>query len=387
MTTIPAAARPAGNPFDPALPHRSGIRFRHAAHAWSVAALALAAAAMMSAPLAVPATAAAAAAIRPDAPAGPAAAGSGAERDRLAETDRAFAALSRRQGMRAAFLAYLAADAVLFRPGPVPGREFVEARPSPAIELSWEPVFAAVAGSGDFGYTTGPYTVRGTGPDRPLREQGYYVTIWRKQPGGAWKVELDQGVTTPSLDAADAAALRDRAAADADGANLGGAPGGDGGGAGAAAASAPAAAAPAPETAALPAGSPAAARDALLDADRDFAGDAGAHGARPAYLARLAPDARLYRNGAAPAVGREAIGRALAAGPQRASSWKATTAAASAAGDLGYTYGNSALMAPLAINRIQRSAVYVRLWQRQRDSSYKIVLDLVKELPETPPAH
>jgi ketosteroid isomerase-like protein len=315
-----------------------------------------------------------------------AAAGAGAERERLAATDRAFAALSRREGMRAAFLAYLAADAVLFRPGPVPGRAFIEERPSPAIELTWEPVFSAVATSGDLGYTTGPYAVHDTGPDHHLSEQGYYVTIWRKQADGTWKVELDQGVTTPSLDAGDAAAIHDRASPAADAGDQGTAA--SGGSAGAAAGSAPAAPAPAPEAAAAPTAAPGAtgaAREALLDADRDFAGDAGAHGARPAYMARLAPEARLYRNGAAPAVGREAIAKALAAGPQTASSWQATTAAASAAGDLGYTYGNSALMAPLAPNRIKRLAVYVRIWQRQRDAKYRIVLDLVKMLPENAP--
>ena len=118
-----------------------------------------------------------------------------------------------------------------------------------------------------------------------------------------------------------------------------------------------------------------------LDADRAFAGDAGAHGARAAYMARLAPDVRLYRQGAPPAVGREAAGKSLAAGDQVASSWEPTTAAGSAACDLGVTYGNTALMARGVPGRVQESAMYLRVWQRQRDGSLKIVLDLVKPLP------
>ena len=292
-----------------------------------------------------------------------------AERARLAETDRAFSRLSRQQGMRAAFLAYLAGDAVLFRPGPVPGRAFLEARPSPAIELTWTPVYSAVAASGDLGYTTGPYEVRGTGPDRALEEQGYYVTIWRKQADGGWKVAVDQGVATPPPAGADAAALGEA-----------GAPAAAGG------SGAPAAIGESGVPAASGPGTPAdGAQKAILDADRNFAGDAGAHGARAAYMAKLAPDARLYRAGALPAVGRDAIGRALAAGPQVASSWQPTAAAVSAAGDLGSTYGDTALMARVP-GRIQQSAMYLRLWQRQRDGTYRIVLDLVRALPQAAPA-
>jgi ketosteroid isomerase-like protein len=280
-----------------------------------------------------------------------------AERAGLAGADRAFARLSRQQGMRAAFLAYMGDDAVLFRPGPVPGRPYMEARPSPAIELTWAPVHTAVAASGDFGYTTGPYEVRGTGPDRALEEQGYYVTVWRKQPDGAWKVAVDQGVATPPPTAADAAALRE--------------PGGP----------APAAAAGAAAAAAAPSRD---AQNALLAAERAFGTDAGAHGLPAAYLARLAPDARLYRADALPVAGREAIARALAASPQEVTTWQVTAAGASAAGDLGYTYGDLVPQKHGAPPTSQPSAMYLRLWQRQSDGSYKIVLDLVRALPPPP---
>lgn len=294
----------------------------------------------------------------PTAPAATAGADLAAERARLAATERAFARLSRQQGMRAAFLAYMADDAVIFRPGPVQGRPYMEPRPSPAIELTWAPVYTAVASSGDLGYTTGPYEVRGTGPDRALAEQGYFVTIWRKQSDGGWKVAVDQGVATPPPIAADAAGL----AALGESADAGAGNGAPGSGGPPAAASHPA-------------------QDAVLAADRGFGGDATAHGARAAYMARLAPDARLYRDDAPPAVGRDAIGRALAAGRQAATSWEPVAAGASAAGDLGYTYGNTAVMALGLPRRIQQSAVYLRIWHRRPNGTYEIVLDLVKALP------
>ena len=50
----------------------------------------------------------------------------------LVEAERAFAAMSVAQGIRAAFLASFADDGVGLEPGPVPLRETWSARPAPA---------------------------------------------------------------------------------------------------------------------------------------------------------------------------------------------------------------------------------------------------------------
>jgi ketosteroid isomerase-like protein len=292
-----------------------------------------------------------------------------AARAALMEADRAFSRLSQEQGMRAAFLAYLAEDAVLFRPGPVAGRAFIEARPSPAIVLTWRPSFAEVAASGDLGYTTGPYELRATGTgERPAEEHGYYVTVWRQQADGNWKVIADLGVTTPPSAGAETDA----------GAGDGGRTGASAGGATGTGAGAPAVGEGRPADAAS---SAPAARDKLLAADRGFAGDAIVHGARAAYMPLLADDCRLYREGEPPAVGREAAGRTLAAGKQLASSWEPVAAAASRDGDLGFAYGNMAIMAGGAPRRIQQSGVYFRIWRRQHGGPWRIALDVVHLLP------
>jgi len=296
-------------------------------------------------------------------PASPrAAAGGGdlaAARAGLVDAERAFSRLSQREGVRAAFLAYLAEDAVLFRPGPVPGREFVEARPSPPVELTWWPVYAEVAASGDLGYTTGPYVLRDTGPGQGGETQhGYYVTVWRRQADGAWKVVADLGVTTPPPAGPDAAA----GGAVGYGRIAGGAPAGQG----------------LPETAET-------AQHALLAADRAFGGDATVHGARAAYMAVIADEARFYRDGTPPAIGREAVGRILGNHPQRASSWEPTAAVVASSGDLGYTYGKTAVMRPGRPGRIGLPGLYFRIWERQGGGPFKIVVDLVKALPSAPP--
>jgi ketosteroid isomerase-like protein len=278
-----------------------------------------------------------------------------AARTALADTERAFSQMSRQQGMRAAFLAYLAEDAVIFRPGPVPGRAFIEARPSPPVELTWRPVQVEVAASGGLGYTTGPYEARSTDPAKSAQtEHGYYVTVWRRQADGAWKAVADVGVEAPPPSGADAAAGGELAG----GRTPGGAPAGQ--------------------------GSADEARRSLLAAESAFAGDAIAHGARAAYLAAVADGARFYRAGVPPAVGRDAIARLLGAGAQRATGWQVTEAKAAASGDLGYAYGEAAVMKTGAPRRIREAGIYFRIWRRQGGGRWQIALDLVKEFPAAP---
>jgi ketosteroid isomerase-like protein len=60
--------------------------------------------------------------------------------------------------------------------------------------LTWIPTRAAIARSGDLGFTYGSYTSSRRGPDgRERVQKGKYVTIWRKDPGGTWRVLVDGG--------------------------------------------------------------------------------------------------------------------------------------------------------------------------------------------------
>ncbi len=58
---------------------------------------------------------------------------------------------------------------------------------TPEFALSWTPTKAEVAASGDLGYTTGTYDMTMAG----MSEKGKYVTAWRKQNDGSWKVTED----------------------------------------------------------------------------------------------------------------------------------------------------------------------------------------------------
>jgi len=64
----------------------------------------------------------------------------------------------------------------------------------PGFSLRWKPVSADIASSGDLGYTTGTYESRGTDAQgKPVVRTGRYVSIWKKQKDGSWKVVLDTG--------------------------------------------------------------------------------------------------------------------------------------------------------------------------------------------------
>ena len=60
--------------------------------------------------------------------------------------------------------------------------------------LSWTPVGADIAASGDLGYTYGTYEFRSKDKDaNPIVEHGKYTSIWKLQKNGSWKVVLDMG--------------------------------------------------------------------------------------------------------------------------------------------------------------------------------------------------
>ncbi len=129
-----------------------------------------------------------------------------AGRESVAASERAFARQSVEHGMRAAFLEYFADDGINFAPGPGNTRERFRARPD-AIEpfvLDWHPAITAVARAGDLGFTTGPFTITGRAPAVREPAQGVFLSVWRRQADGNWRVIVDGGVSTnaPVPDAA-----------------------------------------------------------------------------------------------------------------------------------------------------------------------------------------
>jgi ketosteroid isomerase-like protein len=92
------------------------------------------------------------------------------------------------------FYSYLSLEANFYPPGaPVHRgaeafrRAFSELSKVPGFSLSWIAEKAEVSNSGDVGYSTGTYTAT----FGETTDKGKYVTIWRKQLDGSWKVVED----------------------------------------------------------------------------------------------------------------------------------------------------------------------------------------------------
>ncbi len=117
----------------------------------------------------------------------------------VVETERSFARTSAERGIRESFLAYIAEDGLLFRPGAVNGKKWMLEHPVPPSRkrplLSWQPAFADVARAGDLGYTFGPWEFKEDITDEKPVGYGHFVTVWKRQTDGSWKFAVDLGIS------------------------------------------------------------------------------------------------------------------------------------------------------------------------------------------------
>ena len=108
------------------------------------------------------------------------------------------------KGGGAAFVQWFADDAVTLSNGKTPiltkAGIAATARWSPAVYiLQWLPMGAQMGPSGDMGFTWGHYDATTTGAKgtSPTVQSGRYITVWKKQPDGQWKVALDASADEP----------------------------------------------------------------------------------------------------------------------------------------------------------------------------------------------
>ena len=72
------------------------------------------------------------------------------------------------------------------------GKSFAAFFTLPDLKITWRPSKIEVARSGELGYSTGAYEMSFKDPSgKTLSDKGKYVTIWKQQPNGSWKVICD----------------------------------------------------------------------------------------------------------------------------------------------------------------------------------------------------
>jgi ketosteroid isomerase-like protein len=258
----------------------------------------------------------------------------------MADAERAFAKAATVKGWRNAFLEFFADDAIAFAPEVVLAKDRLRKQPDTpfsVFELVWEPRTGDVASSGDLGWLTGPSTsINHKLPDQKP-SYGCYLSVWRKQPDGSWRVFIDVGADAPEpvpfAPGFNRVALESRYVGKAD------------------------------QTKAT---------QLLAAADTEVNAQMAAVGVAKAFAARSTPVSRLHRSGHVPIVGSDAIAVWLS---QHSSSGTAShkDASTSAAGDFGYTHGTFEISAPTPMK-----GVYVRLWSRDAAGKWWLVVDVAQ---------
>ena len=128
---------------------------------------------------------------------------SAADKATLIKADEAFAVATAEKGLEG-WLSWFAPDAKIFPTGEavVEGLDAVKACYARSgfdpKELKWKPVGGEMAASGDLGYTYGTASWPGADAQgKKTTRTGKYLTVWKRQADGSWKVVADIGNPDP----------------------------------------------------------------------------------------------------------------------------------------------------------------------------------------------
>ena len=257
----------------------------------------------------------------------------------LVDTERSFAKRCGEVGIRASFLEFFADDAIAFTPEPVRYKEAVKNLPAPdphAVRLEWEPQTGDVSASSDLGFTTGPSVRTNAKEPGEPRRYGQFLSVWKKQGDGSWKVAADIGVSAPEEVsplgtpftrfhgmAATAGVSSDR-------------------------------------------------NEDPMERDRELTGLCASQGLLEGYLSRTSDEARLLREDHKPIVGATEV-RLFLSKEVSTASWSPTSGGISQAGDLCYAYGSYELKLNPGGNA--EAGYYLHVWKRDGHGDWKLVAD------------
>ena len=247
----------------------------------------------------------------------------------LAAAESAFAQHSARAGMREAFLAHFADDGVFVRGSWIAARPWLSTHPDAPVLLEWKPVHTEVAASGELGLSTGPWRL--TRRDDPAARPafGQFVSVWRREPGGPWKVIVDLGISHAEpvfWDAPLEAAAGSNVTAPSEGAE---------------------------------------------QAEKRFEAAMLSAGAAASYDRFASPRLRRYREGAAPVAGRANAMRIAAA--EAPVAFTLEHCGVSRSGEFAYARGSVAAAASPG----KPIGHFMRVW-RVEDGEWRIVMDVVQ---------
>jgi ketosteroid isomerase-like protein len=259
----------------------------------------------------------------------------------MREAERNFARESVMFGRNAAFANNFADESVIFTDKWLTnGKQFSKEQKANPIVLKWEPEYMDIADSRDFGISTGPWEVQEYRPGTPPLFTGYFLTVWKKQADGVWKVILDGGGTTPSMKdpghnfsfpaGADKAVLK-----------------------------------PPVLNAGL-------LSKELIDRENQFLQEWAKSPLPSTYTLYLAPQSRMQLSGHLPTTNADTI-NAMIAHFDKNLTWKSSGSGAATSGDMGFTYG----LLEIPGNTEVIKGHYIRIWGKKPETGWKIVLEMM----------
>ncbi|PRD47272.1 DUF4440 domain-containing protein [Sphingobacterium haloxyli] len=105
----------------------------------------------------------------------------------LITADRTASSIAKRENPHKAFMSIVDKESTLYVPSPVNALNYLNNRPNIPDIMSWEPNFASVSKSLDWGITSGPMEFQKVGA---IKRYGQYLTVWRRDKRGNWKVHI-----------------------------------------------------------------------------------------------------------------------------------------------------------------------------------------------------
>ncbi|MBN8233462.1 DUF4440 domain-containing protein [Corallococcus macrosporus] len=266
----------------------------------------------------------------------------------LRAAEQALADAAEKAGSAQAYADFAAEDAVLLVDGAYAqkGREalraWLAAHPLEAEgKVRLAPVRWDVSADGTLGYSLGNVSVESGGTS--VRPVGRYITAWKRQPDGQWRV-------VAAVHNASKAALTPPAGFT------------------------PSSTLPAPEPRAL---APAQVLEEAKAADRAFAAQSVAEGMGKAFIAYAAEDV-VMPLGAAGIFGHDAVAKAYAPfTPDKIDlRWEPVLGDAAGSGDLAYTVGRAVATGKNEQGQPEVDHVkYLTIWRRQADGQWRYVTD------------
>jgi ketosteroid isomerase-like protein len=251
----------------------------------------------------------------------------------MIQLERDFSRSAKEYSTRQAFLSFTNEESLGFNNGPVSLKKEWEQRKADSSWLWWEPDYADIAASGEFGFTSGPWEYRTNRKDENAVAHGHFFTIWRKDASGIWKVLIDMGISykepikrTPI------------------------------------------------STAALHAASP-----QISTKEELLAFDTGLYGNQlidfqHMVLGALSPEARFYQTNFPPFIGKKSISEHLS--KREPIAYSSLGCFIAQTGDLGVVYGTATFRASDPAS--SKKANFLHVWKKEDGSTWKLVVEVVE---------